>query len=340
MNKEGLNFAESPKEILPPFQCTIGMGPSSVSIYSERNDFLPYFGGEGKGYIPWIPGWRVDYSPASSGYKIVFIPADYPRFEYNAENKKLTVRGETEDFKDGQALAYLGFWLMEAQRQKDSKVTAHAAAMAKDGKGVLILGERGDGKTSTILALGRKYGYRLIANDLAIFGYDNSSREVTLYDGTKIFGLRLSAVRGRFPELLHLFPDLTQRSWTTRAFVLPDQIGVKVENIPQILTKAFMVHLDSTKTDRLSVYRMDDLWVRNYLYENFSRYLRAAAIVAFGRKTKEFLDYIPSLDDRDLHLKRVELINFLIKNVGILNVSGGNLDEICETIVRKMEESS
>jgi len=320
-----------------PFKCCIAMGSHSVNVFSEVEDFLPYFEGKGVAYIPWIPGWKIEHFPSKSGYSMTFIPDNETKFDYNDEGKSLTIKGKIEDFKDGQALAYLGFWLMEAQRQKDSMVTAHAAALSTpDNKGVLLLGERGDGKTSVALALGRNYGYKLLANDLAILSYDKETQSATLYDGTKIFGLRLSAIRGRFPELLCLFPDQTQRSWTTRAFVHPQEIGVEIEDNPQPLKRAFMVYLDSTKTDKLSVYRMDDLWTRNYLYENFSRYLRATAVVAFGRKSGDFLDYMPSLDTREFHENRLQLIRHLICGIGIWNVSSGNLDEICETIHTSM----
>lgn len=99
-----------------------------------------------------------------------------------------------------------------------------------------------------------------------------------------------------------------------------------------------MVYLDSTKTDKLSTYRMDDLWVRNYLYENFSRYLRATAIVAFGGKSGDFLDYIPSLDNMEFHENRLRLIRYLIHNIEIWNVSSGSLDEICETICASISQ--
>lgn len=316
----------------PPFRCCIAMGPHFVDIFSEADDFLPFFEGKGT-YIPIIPGWNVNYFPNKSGYSIIFIPDSETRFDYDNESNSLTVRGEIEDFRDGQALAYLGFWMMEAQRQRDSMVTCHAAAVSTpDNNGIFILGERGDGKTSVVLALGRNYGYKLLANDLSIIGYNKETEGAIIYDGTKIFGLRLSAVRGRFPELLYLFSSQTQRSWTTKATVRPETIGIKVENSPQLLKKTFMIHLDSTKTDKLSIHKMNDLWVRNYLYENFSRYLRATAIVAFGGKSGDFLDYMPSLDTREFHENRLQLIRHLIHNIEIWNVSSGSLDEICEAI--------
>lgn len=315
-----------------PFRCSIGMGAYSVNVFSEIEDFMPYFKGGGMKYIPWIPGWHVEDSPTPTDYSLVFIPNINTEFDYQESNKTLTIRGDVEDFSDGQAIAYLGFWLMEAQRQRDSRVTSHACALTKDGKGVLIFGERGDGKTSVALSLGLKKGYQLIANDLAIIGYNQNEKKVTLYDGTKIFGLRLSAIRGRFPELLHLFQDTTKESWTTRTFVYPADIGIEVENNATQLSKAFMVHLDSTKADKLSVWCMDDLWIKNYLYENFSRYLRATAIVPFGAKSRDFVDYIPSLDNQQLHGNRLNLIKHLINETQILNVSGGNLDEMAQFI--------
>lgn len=323
----------------PPFKCCISMGSHSVNVFSEVRNFLPYFEEKGVTYISLIPGWKVDYFPSKSGYSIIFIPDSETRFDYVNESNSLTIRGKIEDFRDGQALAYLGFWMMEAQRQRDSMVTCHAAALSTvDNNGVLLLGERGDGKTSVALALGRNYGCKLLANDLAIVGYNKEAQSATIYDGTKIFGLRLSAIRGRFPELLYLFSDQTQRSWTTKAIVHPETIGIEVENNPRPLKKTFMVHLDSTKTDKLSVYRMDDLWVRNYLYENFSRYLRATAIVAFGGKSGDFLDYMPSLDSRELYKNRLQLIRHLIHNIEIWNVSSGSLNEICETICTSMSQ--
>lgn len=184
MNKE---FLISKEKDSPRFLCSIFMSSYSVNIFSEANNFLPYFEGKGVNYIPWIPGWRVDRSPTQSEFSIVYTPADFPRFEFDEKRKTLTVRGDIDEFRDGQALAYLGFWLMEAQRQKDSIVTSHACAVSLKDKGILIFGERGDGKTSVALALARLYGYRLIANDLAIVGFDKGTQTSTIYVWYKNF---------------------------------------------------------------------------------------------------------------------------------------------------------
>lgn len=328
---EGLSSRIELKDSLP-FKCSISMGPYSVAIFSEVSDFLPFFQGEGEEYIPWIPGWKVELQPSPAEHSIIYIPEDSSIFDFDQEAKTLTVRGPIEEFQDGQALAYLGFWLTEAQRQNEGIVTAHASALSTSDKGVLIFGERGEGKTSVALAMGRRFGYKLVANDLAMVGLDQRKQQLKVHDGTKIFGLRLSAIRGRFPELLYLFSHPDQLSWITKAFVYPEEVGMETDNESRHADKAFMVHLDSTKTDRLTHFRMDDLWIRNYLYENFSRYLRATAVVAFGAQSGDFLDFMPSLDTRELHENRLRLINHLIEDVGVINVSGGSLEEISDFI--------
>lgn len=321
-----------------PFLCAIAMGMHAVDVFSRVNSPLPYFEGEGKNYIPWIPGWNVRKIPSQSGYSMRYTPDSKTQFNYAETQKRLTIKGKEKDFSDGQAMAYLCFWLTEAQRQKESIVTSHAVALSHGGKGILVFGERGDGKTSVALALARTYGYKLIANDLAMVGLDTQKEQVLLRDGTKIFGLRLSAIRGRFPELLYLFPNQTTRSWTTKAFVYPNEIGIDIEPFPQPLQCAVMVYVDSTKTDRLSVSKMNDLWTKNYLYENFSRYLRATAILPFGAQSGDFLDYLPSLDNHELHKNRVRLIRHLIEKTEIWNVSSGRLEEIRDWIHEKTEK--
>jgi hypothetical protein len=333
--RKGIPENEAQHEI-EPFRCAAGMGPYTVNIYSNSDEFMPNFKGGGKEYIPWIPGWNVRENPTNSGYSIVYSTGELTNVEYDQNKKQLLVVGPKEEFSDGQALAYMTFFLTEAQRQADGIVTAHAAALSYQNSGLLILGERGDGKTSVCLGLGRKYGYRLAANDLTTLGYDPVKDKAEVHDGTKIFGLRLSAVRGRFDELLHLYDDTTKTSWTTKAFVLPHDVGMEIDNNINPVEKVYMVYLDSTKTDNLSTYQMDGMWIKNYLYENFSRYIRGTAIVAFGSKSKDFLGYLPSLDQQLFHRKRLSLIEYLIKKTKIINVSGGNLEQIVDYIHRDL----
>ena len=112
-----------------PFRCSIWMGKHSVNIYSEIGDFLPYFEGLGVNYISSFPGWHVERMPSKSEYTILYQPSEEASFEFDQAKKTLKARGDIEDYKNGQVLAYVGFWLMEAQRQTESMYTMHSSAL-------------------------------------------------------------------------------------------------------------------------------------------------------------------------------------------------------------------
>jgi hypothetical protein len=65
-------------------------------------------------------------------------------------------------------LGYIGYTAAEAARQRHGMVTAHAAAVATpDGNAVLLLGDKGAGKTNVVLALLRA-GWLFLGDDLII----------------------------------------------------------------------------------------------------------------------------------------------------------------------------
>ena len=129
-----------------PFRCSIWMGKHSVNIYSEIGDFLPYFEGLGVNYISSFPGWHVERMPSKSEYTILYQPSEEASFEFDQAKKTLKARGDIEDYKNGQVLAYVGFWLMEAQRQAEAMYAMHSSALSLDGNGVLLLGHSGSEK--------------------------------------------------------------------------------------------------------------------------------------------------------------------------------------------------
>lgn len=316
------------------FLCSVWMDDQSLNFFSTVN-FLPVFENVNNSYIPWIPGWRIKRKISKSEYSIFYSPSARKLVYYN--NKSLIVKGPIREFLDGQALAYLIFWLLEEERQYKGIFTAHGAAISRS-KGILVLGERASGKTAISLSLCLKYGYKLMANDLVMIGYNRAIKEGMLYNGTKIIGLRLVTVRENFPYLLSKFNTKNRDSRYNKIFLSAKEMGIKIEIHPKKLSKVFMVYLDATKKDTLTVEKLDGFWIKNYLYENFSRYIRATAIMAFGAKNKDFLGYLPSLDNLTFHNNRIALINYLVNDLKIVKVSGGNLEKIAQYINRVVEK--
>lgn len=314
-----------------PFQCAIHMGKHSVNVYSQMDHFLPYFEGLGTDYIPSFPGWKTSRDPTGSEYAIVYCPHPESAFYYDETTKMLLATGKPENYESGQVLAYLGFWMMEAQKQAESMFTMHSSALTIEGQGVLLLGHSGSGKTSILLGLGSKYDCEVVSNDLTVVGYKPEGDEMTLIDGTKEIGLRLASVKTRFPGLVDLFPQSNQSPWETKIAVTPEAVGIRSATGQKKLMAAFLIHLDSQEDYPLLAHKTKGIDIRYILYEDMSRIVRGNAISLFGADD-QILGYTPSLDNLDLHQKRVAAIECLLGKIGVWNISGGNLDQICQAI--------
>ena len=209
--------------------------------------------------------------------------------------------------------------------------TLHASSIAIDKKGVLMIGDGGSGKTAIALGMAKRYDCEFISNDLSIVSHEKDLRKAFLLESSKIVRLRLATVKLNFPDFLDMFRDYSKSAWTTKIPVKLDVLGLKSTNEPRLIQKAFVVHLDSNPNEPLVLERVSDIETQFALYENLSRIVRGSAISVFDG-TKSIMGYMPSLDTKDIHQNRVVLINYLINVVGIWNISGGNLDQICKTI--------
>jgi hypothetical protein len=320
----------------PSFQCAIYMGKHSVNIYSRLAHFLPYFENHDTDYISSFPGWKTSRQPSDSEFSIVYHPRSESAFYYKETIKTLLATGRPEDYESGQVLAYLGFWLMEAQRQKESMFTMHSSALTIEDAGVLLLGHSGSGKTSVLLGLNARYDCEIISNDLTIVEHNLQTEKMTLIDGTKEVRLRLASVRTNFPELISLFPQGDQPPWETKVAVTPEAIGMVSAIGPKRLNAAFLVHLDSQEHCPLLTHRTEGIDICYVLYEDMSRIVRGHAISLFGADNR-IMGYTPSLDNQKLHKKRVAAIECLQRDIGVWNISGGSLNQVCEAIYRLSE---
>jgi hypothetical protein len=314
----------------PKFCCKISMGKYAVNIFSDKLDFLPSLKEKGS-FIPFIPEWKCDNTMKPDTPALIYQSGAKTRLKFSLGRGACILQGPIRYFKDGQTIAYLAYALLERERQINSETTIHAAGASYKGRGILLLGERGAGKTSLLLKLCRDYGYKLVGNDLCLLKFDKNV--IKFCGGTKIFGLRQFAVKINHPDLLQYFPKFTKDSWLTKSFITPETLSVDIEKQTLPIYKVFFIHLDSTGEEPIYSEYMTGSWIKCFLYENLSRYIRGSAIIPFlDNQNFRKIGYLPSLDEPNFHKKRVAIINHLIDKIRVRYVSGSHVGTMSKCI--------
>lgn len=322
--------------MLSSFSCSVYMGAYSVNVFSNHN--LSPFLREGI-FTKWIPGYRYSDKLSVTDYSLCcYLQAKTDKFDMaiSDDKKLISISCSLETIRDGEMLAYLVYPMLEIQRQGDGLMTIHAAAVSCDDRGILILGKEGTGKISVAISLCREYGCKLIANDLCIIGHSKS--EIILYDGTKFFFVRYESMMRTHRDLLRYFKEEPEDKWMAKTYIYPDQIGIQPETDPIKLGFAYVVHvsIDNHKKEHLCSKRMNGLWPKLFLYENFSRYIRMTCMPILGGENFSYMGYVPSFDCLNFHNKRVSLIDNLLNVIGITYLSG-HLSKISEEIYQKIK---
>lgn len=316
-----MNYAMKNKKIT--FQCAVYMGEEGVNIYSEDARVVELL--RHGDFIPFIPEWRVEECKAKSAPSLKCVLGDQQAIEIH-ENGNFFISGSIKEFTKAHTIPYFIHYILELERAKKGKATVHAAAVSKNGKGILILGKQGSGKTSITLELCRKYGYSLIGNDLVLIGFKRNLGY--LYGGTKIFRIRGTTIKNYNKDLRRfLKSNEYSDEWTQIAIIKPEEIQVITEKFTAPIQAIFYVHL-YPPNHNLIVKEVNQLFSRIYLYQIFSEYIRGSVIIPLIGKDLHFSNYLPSLDNEDAFKKRIKFINWIINNKNYKYIAG-SLTDIC-----------
>jgi len=280
------------------------------------------------GYTKYFPEFQCFDFELNTPYFVNYHVGNQVTVNYTRYGVELTAPWEL--MRNGETVLYSAYPLVEVQHQENGLLTTHAAAVSLDGKGIMVLGKIGAGKTSTVLDLCRRFGAKLIANDLCIFGGEGGKYRIV--GGTKFIHLRLESARRNLPDLTSRFPqDQGIDSWSNKIFLDHISLGIELQYDVVNLDRVFLVHVDQEQ-EGLVVHRQDNLVLRLMLNEKFSSYIRATNTTLLGGPNYDLLGYIPSMDRPEFFQRRSELIKHLLHNLGVVYVSG-KLEEIARTIV-------
>ena len=311
------------------FNCSVTSAGVAVDFFSSI-DLFDYF--SCSLYTCWAPELTVSRNPSNSGYSVCYD--DDPsgeKFEFFEKIVRVTMPWPLTN--SGQTIFYLGYPLMEVQRQGNQSATIHASCVAIEGRGILLLGESGSGKTTVAIKLCRNADARLYANDLAIVGMDGKGLYCS--GGTKFLHLRLESVSRSIPDLIRLFAESDEDSWLHKIIIEPEKLGIESGPAKCRIKSVYRVHVDETKRN-LHVSSSDDMSARLNLNENLTRYIRNTTTTILGGPRFDFIGDIPSMDQPEFYRWRKEAMEIMFGDLGLLYLSGPS-EKMTQFIVDQMD---
>lgn len=222
--------------------------------------------------------------------------------------------------------------LIKRDMQEHGMYILHASGVVKDNRVIMFFGSSGSGKTATALhlGLGRK----------AAFLSNGSS--VVLFDGKKckVIGTYKTGIKIRKSTLTQYDKNLSDNifgsssdgnGYDEKKVLSPEQLnmidGEKLLNDDNDI-ELYIIQLDNM--DQTLRYSTDyDYKVSMLLYEDLARELDCAEVFV---NIDGQLIYVPSFDNEELYKKRVDFINYFMKEHYSGTVMGG-IDEISSKIL-------
>ncbi|MFA5184266.1 MAG: hypothetical protein WC456_01950 [Patescibacteria group bacterium] len=296
------------------FNCSIASDGEMIDFYSEVDLYS-------KLNQPKLLEDHLDFAVsqkyAQSEHKLYYYDCSLDDAAVTYYEKSVCVSYPWAKMNRGETLLYAAYPLLELQRQKKRWLTAYSAAVSLAGSGILLLGKSGAGKTSVTIDLCRRYGAKLIGNDLTVLGRPEDS--LLLKGGTKFFLLRLTSIRKSLPDLVRLFPPTDSEPWSHKIKVAPSELGIDTMLGRVPIRKIFSLHIDEEQS---GLYYAHDqkLATKLFLIENFSRYIRGSCINVLGGEKFDQLSYVPSYDSSELFVFRRALIDAILAE--IIYISG------------------
>lgn len=263
-----------------------------------------------------------------NNYTVYYNDSEKREFHYDGNNA--IINYPLSEMNNGHSLLYIAGPLIEKRRQENNSLTCHAACLSKNGEAILLLGAKGSGKTTMTLNL-LMHGYSLVSNDICVIDYNNPHQLFAL-GGSKFINLRKSVIERNLPELATSLKSNSEFNYKDNLIFTPEQLGFEVEQDKVPITRTYILNVNNNFKS-LQVDTNASLISKLYLSEDFSRYIRGSAFYFINSQNGNIEGYIPSMDNEELCLSREQMINNLINEKRVANLSG-NVEDVKSFLVR------
>jgi hypothetical protein len=263
-----------------------------------------------------IPGYQLGGISAEALLQLEF---GSPEFEFDAAFRKFRYAFDQEE--PPKNLVWMLLPILERLHGERSNFTVHATAFARDGKGVIAVGETHSGKTSTLLHAMLARGFSGIAGEHALIS------ESSILAGTKTVEF-FSGLVARLPAL-HQHLGVAGIGWEKRHRIqIPMiELGPTLESCPLAMVLFPMV----TSEDRLQTIIWTKRKMEIELYKKLSEMIRAFNSFLFNNAVG-----FPPLDDMALSACRMACAMNIVRSRPLL-ILKGRADQIVDEIDKTLD---
>lgn len=247
-----------------------------------------------------------------------------------SDSQNFTLSGPFENKDFAMRLPYIAYNITERVRQEDLAMTSlHAASVATtDGRSILILGDKGSGKTLMSLTFGLQYNFGLIGSDLILA--DNKKGQLFFRAGNQLFDVRQAVIKYYLPELTKPTQHTSSNPYEEKITLLPEEVGISIGQDKNGLATVVRVNVhpfnDKTVIEKGARRIQEILRLR----ENASRYIRGIVTPLF-MDDKNIEGNFPSLDTDNLVRQRDQMLEQLLDS-NFLYAYGNDPREIASEI--------
>lgn len=319
------------------YRYSLRTGFSNIDVYSPEGitpnplDLL----GSSYQFQRRLPGGFqiVDIAEGSQGLPVINLTLqDEQRASVDmSDSQNFTLSGPFKNSDFAMRLPYVAYNIAERVRQEDLAMTSlHAASVATtDGRSILILGDKGSGKTLMSLTFGLQHDFGLIGSDLVLA--DHKQGQLFLRAGNQIFDVRQAVIKYYLPELDQPTQRQSSNPYEEKVTLLPEEIGISIGQDKNGLATVVRVNVhpfnDKTVIEKGARRIQEILRLR----ENASRYIRGV-VTPLVMDNMNFEGNFPSIDTDALVKQRDQMLEQLLDS-NFLYVYGNDPKEIAKEIV-------
>lgn len=275
---------------------------------------------------------------------VKFIESNQQYIKYSG-NGSILVYGRLDYFKEGISLYYIGEYLAECLLiEQDNTLLIHAASVYNPitDHSILLLGDKGAGKTTVALRLCIEHGYHLIGNDQVIFGLDSGI--LVTCAGTSFFKIRRTAVLSDkllfrlFSKYFNHPSHFNQASWDDKISIDPGELGIRTCNFSVEISEIYYIKADKQEKQICQSIWNDSL-ASLFLNEILGRHI-SGQVACFQSDKGKYFSAMPLINYEKNNRVREQIVKKIFTNNKLYKIIADSPDKLAKKILENASENS